>query len=235
MLRDPEFGPIRIRMFGSYCIRVVDPAKFLTEIVGTDGHFTKDEITSQLRNLIVSRSTDLVAESKIPALDMAANYDELGVFISERIHDDFEAYGLDVTKLLVENISLPSAVEEALDKRTSMGMIGNLNAYTQFQAANAMEAAAENPGGSASAGIGMGMGFAMANQMGKSLGGQGQAQAPQAPAPGAPPPIPRGLHTQRLGDCYSFILHRLGLASAVAFTSLHGILDSVWSLIIERI
>ncbi len=191
MLRDPEFGPIRIRMFGSYCIRVADAAKFIKEIVGTDGHFVADELTGQLRNLIVSRSTDLVAESKIPVLDMAANYDELGVFISERIHGDFEEYGLDVTKILVENISLPPAVEEVLDKRSSMGIIGNLNAYTQFQAANAMEAAAENPGGDAGAGIGMGMGFAMANQMGQALGGQNQAQQAPPPAPGGPPPIPQ--------------------------------------------
>jgi len=189
MLRDPEFGPIRLRTFGSYCMRVSDAALFITEIVGTDGHFTKDEIVEQLRNLVVSRAMDILGESKIPALDMAANYDELGKFISERIHPDFEAYGLDVTKVLIENISLPPAVEEALDKRTSMGVIGNLNAYTQFQAAEAMEAAAENPGGEASAGMGMGMGFAMANQMGQSLMGNQQAQSGGAAA-GSPPPIP---------------------------------------------
>jgi membrane protease subunit (stomatin/prohibitin family) len=189
MLRDPEFGGVRIRTFGTYCMRVVDPALFITEIVGTDGHFTKDEIVEQLRNLVVSRSADILGESKIPILDMAANYDELGEFISTRIHPDFEAYGLDVTKMLVENISLPPAVEEALDKRTSMGVIGNLNAYTQFQAAEAMEAAAKNPGGEASAGIGMGMGFAMANQMGKGLMPNQQAQAPGG---GSPPPIPGG-------------------------------------------
>jgi membrane protease subunit (stomatin/prohibitin family) len=192
MLRDPEFGPLRIRMFGTYCIRIEDPAKFLKEIVGTDGTFTTDEVTEQLRNLIVSRASDRVAESKIPVLDMAANYDELGVFITDRVHEDFTSYGLDITKMLVENISLPQAVEEALDKRASMGVIGNLSAYTQFQAANAMEAAAENPGGEASAGIGMGMGFAMANQMGKSMmPGQTAPAAAPPPAPGAPPPIPQ--------------------------------------------
>lgn len=189
MLRDPEFGPVRLRTFGSYCIRVTDAPTFLKEIVGTDGHFTTDEVTDQLRNLIVSRSSDLLGESKIPALDMAGNYDELGVFITERIHGDFTAYGLDVTKVLVENISLPPAVEEALDKRTSMGVIGNLNAYTQYQAATSMEEAAKNPGGEASAGIGMGMGFAMANQMGNSIMSPQQGQAP---AQGSPPPIPGG-------------------------------------------
>ena len=184
--RDPEFGMVRLRMFGTYCTRVSDPAAFIREIVGTDGHFTSDEITEQLRNLIVARASDAVAESKLPVLDMAANYDELGEFITQRIHPDFESYGLDVTNLLVENISLPPAVEEALDKRTSMGVIGNLQAYTQFQAANAMEAAAQNPGGEASAGIGMGMGFAMANQLGKTLGAQNAQGGPAA----GPPPIP---------------------------------------------
>ena len=168
-LRDPEFGPLRIRAFGTYAIKVNNPETFIKEIVGTDGHFTTDEITDQLRNLIVSRFADVIGESKIPVLDMAANYDELGEFIGKEIHPDFLAYGLDVTKMLVENISLPPAVEEVLDKRTSMGIIGNLHQYTQFQTANAMEKAAENPSGMAGGGMGMGMGFAMANQMGQSM------------------------------------------------------------------
>ncbi|MBI2423206.1 MAG: SPFH domain-containing protein [Candidatus Hydrogenedentes bacterium] len=183
MMRDAEFGPLRLRMFGTYCVRVADPAVFIKEIVGTDGQFTADEVSEQLRNLIVSRFSDMVAESKIPALDMAANYDEFGRFATERLHPDFVAYGLDVSNLLVENVSLPPAVEEALDKRTSMGVVGNLQQYAQFQAANAMEAAAKNPGGEAAGGIGLGMGFAMANQMVQNFG-QGQA------APGGPPPLP---------------------------------------------
>ncbi len=185
MLRDPEFGPLRLRAFGTYALRVKDPATFLREIVGTSGHFTTDGITDQLRNLVVSRFTDHVAESKLAALDMAANYTELGDFVAEKIRPEFEAYGLELTTLLVENISLPPAVEEALDKRTSMGVIGNLGAYTQFQAAQAMEKAAENPGGTAAGGIGMGMGFAMANQMGQAMAQQ------QAGGPSAPPPLPQ--------------------------------------------
>lgn len=194
MLRDPEFGPVRIRMFGTYCIRVSDPEKFLKEIAGTDSHFTTEEVTDQLRNLIVSRASDKIAESGIPVLDMAANYDELGIFITQRIHPDFTEYGLDVTKMLVENISLPPAVEEALDKRSSMGIVGNLQAYMQYQSANAMEAAAKNPGGEASAGIGMGMGFAMASQMGRNImpHQQDSATTQTASSPGAPPPIPHG-------------------------------------------
>jgi membrane protease subunit (stomatin/prohibitin family) len=192
-LRDPEFGPIRIRAFGTYGIKVSNSEKFIKEIVGTDGHFTTDEITDQLRNLIVSRFSDIVGEAKIPVLDMAANYDELGDFITNKIHDDFLEYGIDITKMLVENISLPPAVEEVLDKRSSMGIIGNLNQYTQYQAATAMEKAAENDG-MAGGGMGMGMGFAMANQMGSSVSNNQnnqQAQPVIAAPSAAPPPLPQ--------------------------------------------
>ena len=180
-LRDAEFGPVRLRAFGTYVVRVGDPQVLLREIVGTDGHFTTGEITDQLRNLIVSRFADVLAESKIPVLDLAANYEELGQFVTERIKQEFANYGLELTTMLVENISLPPTVEEALDKRTSMGAIGDLRKYTQFQAANAMEEAAKNPGGMAGGGMGMGMGFAMANQMGQAMADQGAA----------PPPLPQ--------------------------------------------
>jgi membrane protease subunit (stomatin/prohibitin family) len=185
MLRDKEFGPVRLRAFGTYTVRVTDPGLFVREIVGTSGQFTIDDITSQLRNLIVARFADILGESGIPALDLAANYDELGKFVTLRIVDAFKDYGLEVSKLLVENISLPPAVEQALDKRTSMGVIGNMQQYTQYQAAEAMRDAAKQPGGTAGAGMGMGMGFAMANQVGQAMA-SGTAQ-PQA---AAPPPLP---------------------------------------------
>ncbi|CCE22821.1 SPFH domain-containing protein [Methylotuvimicrobium alcaliphilum] len=184
MLRDKEFGPLRLRAFGTYSVRINEPLAFIKEIVGTGGHFRTDDISSQLRNLIVSRFSDIIGESGIPALDLAANYDELGAYITERIAPEFSEYGLEVLQLLVENISLPPEVENALDKRTSMGIIGDLHRYTQFQAAEAMAAAAQNPSGGASEGIGMGMGFAVARELGKSLSEQPSAQ--QA----TPPPIP---------------------------------------------
>ncbi len=182
MLRDPEFGPIRLRAFGTYAFRVSDPAALIREVVGTKGHFQADDLTGQLRNLIVARFTNVLAESKLAALDLAANYDELGEFVRTRIAEEFEGYGIELTSLLVENVSLPEAVEKVLDQRTSMGIVGDLGAYTQFQAAQAMGKAAENPGGGAAAGMGMGMGFAMANQMGQAM-----AQ-PQGGAPPPPPP-----------------------------------------------
>src|SRR5215213_2125930 len=198
MLRDPEFGPVRLRAFGSFAVKVISPATFLKEIVGTNSRFSVDTIGEQLRDMVVARFADVLAESKIPLLDLASNYDELGQFVTSRIKDDFAEFGLEVVRLWVENISLPPEVEQALDKRTSMGIIGDLHKYAQFQAANSMEKAAENPGGAGASGIGMGMGFAMANQMGQVFGnaqqqpGQqgGPPQLPPAAGGGSPPALP---------------------------------------------
>jgi len=193
MLRDPEFGPTRIRAFGTYTVKVADAGRFMTEIVGTDGEFTTDEVTFQIRNIIVQQFSQTVAGSGIPVLDMAANTGEFGNLVAKKISETIAAYGLTLPELYIENISLPPAVEEALDKRTSMGVVGDLNRYQQFQTAEAMRAAAENPGGDGGmgAGLGMGMGMAMANQMANMgpWGAQPQ-QAPAAATPAAPPPPP---------------------------------------------
>ncbi|MDB5296733.1 MAG: hypothetical protein JWO31_2716, partial [Phycisphaerales bacterium] len=161
MVRDPEFGPTRLRAFGTFAVQVSNVAVLLRNVAGTNGAFSVDQIGEQLRDLMVARFADAVAESKIPVLDLAANQDELGKALLGRINADFEPYGLTVAQLTVENISLPPEVEAAMDKRTSMGVLGNLDAYAKFQAANALEAAAANPGGPA----GLGVGFAMAGQM----------------------------------------------------------------------
>lgn len=188
-MRDPEFGPVRVRAFGSYAVRVSDPGVFLKEIVGTDGHFTTEEVTDQIRNVLVARFSDAMASSGIPVLDMAANYDELGSKLADRVRNDMDGYGMELRTLLVENISLPPAVEEALDKRTSMGVIGDLDTYTKFQTAEAIGDMANNPGGGAAgAGMGAGMGFAMGNQMAQAM--TPGAQAPQG-AGATPPPIPQ--------------------------------------------
>ncbi len=191
MLRDAEFGPVRIRAFGNYEFRVTDAAAFIREVVGTDGDFTTDEVTNQLRTIIVTRFTDAVGEAKIPVLDMAANYNEFSEVIGKIIKEEYKEYGLDMTKFLVSNISLPPNVEEALDKRSSMGIIGNMNQYSQFQAANAMEAAATNPGGGgASEGMGMGMGLAMANTMMNNMSQSNQQQQQPQGGGAVPPPMP---------------------------------------------
>ena len=199
--RDPEFGPVRLRAYGTYTIRVSDPAKFLTEIVGTDGEFTMDEISFQIRNIIVSRFSASVAASGIPVLDMAANTTDLGKMLATKIAPDLAEYGLEMPMLMIENISLPPAVEEVLDKRTSMGIAGDLGKYTQFSAAEAMSAAAANPGAGSEmgAGMGLGMGMAMARQMAGPWGmvpaqaagtTMPPAAAPTVAAPPPPPPPP---------------------------------------------
>ena len=187
MLRDPEFGPIRIRAFGNYAMKISDSVKFIKEVVGTDGNFTTDGISDQLRNVVITRFTDAIGESKIPVLDMASNYNEISKFCETKIKPEFLEYGIELTKFLISSITLPENVEKALDSRSSMGIIGDLNKFTQFQAAQSMEAAAQNPGsGGAGAGMGMGMGFGMANMMMNSMG-QPQQQAQGVPGP---PPIP---------------------------------------------
>jgi len=187
MLRDPEFGPIRIRAFGNYAMRIKDPVLFIKEIVGTDGNFTVEKISEQLKNIVLTRFTDAIGEAKIPVLDMASNYDEISKFLENKIKPEFMEYGIELTKFLISNISLPPNVEEALDKRSSMGIIGDLNKYTQYQAAESMTKAAENPSGSAGAGMGMGMGFAMANQMANAMNvNQNNQQQNQQ----TPPPVP---------------------------------------------
>jgi len=193
MLRDPEFGPTRIRAFGTYTVRVSNPGTFLTEIVGTDGEFTMDEISFQVRNIIVQEFSRVIAGSGIPVLDMAANTADLGKMIAAEISGIVSQYGLEIPEFYIENISLPPAVEAALDKRTSMGLAGDLGKFTQYSAAEAMTAAAQNPaGGGMGAGLGMGMGMAMAGQMAQS-GPWGSAAAPQ-PAAAAPPPPPPAEH-----------------------------------------
>ena len=208
IVRDSEFGPVRLRAFGTYVVKILQPDKFIQEIVGTKGHFTLDGVVEQLRNLIVSRFSDVLGGKNIPVLDLTANYNKLSEILTKIISPEFLEYGINITKLLVENISLPVEVEEALDKRTSMGIVGNLDDYFKYQSANAMEAAARNPGGEASAGVGMGMGFAMASEMSKTIV-DSQVDGPGTPkteniaqkiepgipgkTPTTPPPIPETL------------------------------------------
>ncbi|MGC3936188.1 SPFH domain-containing protein [Roseobacter sp. EG26] len=185
--RDPEFGPVRLRAFGTYSIKVSDPAKFLVEIVGTDGEFTMDEISFQIRNILVQEFSRTIARAGIPVLDMAANTRELGQLVGKEIAAQLAEYGLSMPELYIENISLPPAVEEVMDKRSSMGVIGNLNEYMQFQAA---EALGRDGGGAAAIQAGLGAGLGM--QIGHAAAQQGPwgARATGAPAAVPPPPPP---------------------------------------------
>lgn len=189
MLRDPEFGPVRIRAFGTYSVRVADAARFLLEIVGTDGEFTTDEISFQIRNIIVQEFSRVIAGSGIPVLDMAANTADLGRVIAEAMQGTIAEYGLSIPELYIENISLPPAVEEAMDTRTSRGITGNLDDHMKYMAAEALN----QPGGAAGQAMGMGMGAGLGMQMMQQPGPWGaapQQAAPAAAAPMAPPPPP---------------------------------------------
>lgn len=176
MLRDADFGIVRLRAFGAYSLRVADPAEFIKQIAGTNATFQTEDIDGQLKRSIVTEFSDALGEMKIPALDLAAQYKELGEAIRAKINEDFGSYGLEVTKFYVENISLPPEVEEAMDKRASMGALGDAQRYMQFQAADALRDAAQNEGGGAGLGAGLGAGFAVGNQMANVFGG-GQAPA----------------------------------------------------------
>ena len=198
MVRDPEFGPIRVRAFGSYAFRVADPGTFLKQLVATDPSFETYEIANQLRNAIVSRFVDVLGQAKIAMLDLAGNYEKVGTLARERIAPELQGMGLTVTQFFVENISLPPEVEQALDKRSQISVLGNLDQYTKFQTANAIEEAAKNPGGSASLGAGLGAGVAMGGAMMDAL-------RPGAHSAGGPPPLPQataffaGINGQQVG------------------------------------
>ena len=190
MLRDPEFGPLRLRAFGNYAFAVSDPGKFIKVMAGTTPLLVSEDVSGQLRNLLVSRFADALGEAKIAALDLAANYTEMGDALVKILQKDFDDYGITLSKFLIENISLPPEVEEALDKRTQMGVLGDMNKYTQFQAANALEAAAKNEGGAGNM-VGMLAGVNLGGIMGGTMQGAQQAalQGGGAPA-GGPPPLP---------------------------------------------
>ena len=184
MMRDPEFGMIRLRGYGIYSYRVSEPTVFLKELFGTSTTFSTSDIESHLKKMIISGLTDLFAESKVAALDLAMYYDELSTQGKEKMQERFSAFGFEITSLYIENLSLPKEVEEAMDKRTSMGVLGNLGQYQQYQAAEALRDAAQNEGGGlAGAGAGLGAGAALGGMMTNALSGnQQQTNAQAAPA-----------------------------------------------------
>lgn len=194
MMRDPEFGPVRVRAFGTFAMKVTDPATFLRQLVATDPSFETYEITNQLRNMIVSRIADAIGQARIPVLDLAGNYEKLGGVLTTRLSSEVGAMGLGLTQFYVENISLPPEVEQALDTRTKMGVLGNLDQFAKYQSAEAIRDAAQNPGGIAGMGVGLGAGVAIGQQMGGAMAGMASAPAqvtpPPAPAQAVAPPPP---------------------------------------------
>ena len=181
MMRDTDFGMIRIRAFGSFAFRVKDPEVSMKDCFGTSSLFTVEGVEGQLKSMVVSGLSDAIAQSKIPALDIAANYSGLSQYCMNALNAKVEALGLTLTNFVIENVSLPEEVEKAMDKRTSMGVLGDMGKYAQFQAAEAMRDAANNPNGMAGMGVGMGAGMGMGQMFTQAFGGT-QQQTPATPA-----------------------------------------------------
>jgi len=191
MMRDPDFGNIRVRAFGTYTLKAKDSRTLLRELVGTDGYFETEEISELLRSIVNASFADVIAKSEIPVLDFAAHYKELGEKIRKVVMDRVDdEYGLEIPQLYIVNISVPAEVEQALDARTSMNAIGDMAAYQGYQLGQAMPVAAANPaGGLAGAGVGLGMGLGIAQTMGAAPtpgGSPASLQNPQPPPPPAP-------------------------------------------------
>ncbi len=182
-IRDKDFGMVRLRAFGVYSYKIADPKKFFVEISGTRATYTRDEVEEQIRNLVISTMTSTLGGSAVPFLDMASNQTLLGEQIKQAILPTFDKYGLALDNFAVENVSLPEELQKAIDTRISMGMVGDLGKYTQYQVATSIPLAAQNEGGLAGAGTGLGAGVAIGQAMAQGLGAamQGGAQATAAP------------------------------------------------------
>jgi membrane protease subunit (stomatin/prohibitin family) len=194
-MRDPEFGPVRVTAYGLYSFRLKDPAVFIREIVGTDGAFTTESIEDNLRGKIGTRIKEVLPDAGIPIIDLESKVVQLGETMKTRIAPSIAALGLELTEVQVQDIGLPEEVEQAIDKAGAMRVIGNMQMFTQYETANSIKDAANNPGGLAAAGAGAGLGLGIGGQMAGAMGSMltGQAQPPIQPAAGGasavPPPV----------------------------------------------
>lgn len=185
MMRDRDLGVVRVRAYGTFDFHVVDPKLFLKAVAGTDDNFRLDEFSDTMRSKIVSVFSDALASAQLPVLDVAARYQDLGEALLPLINPAVTTqYGLEIPSFTVENISVPPEVEQAIDKRSSMSAIGNLNDYVKFQMAEGMTKGGGEGSGMASSAAQLGVGLALGQQMMAALGG-GQPAA----QPGAVPPV----------------------------------------------
>ncbi|MBI3817511.1 MAG: SPFH domain-containing protein [Planctomycetes bacterium] len=187
MMRDPEFGPVRLRSFGTYAMRATDPGALLKNLVGTDGLFQIEEVQNQLRNLVVANVGQFLGAGKTAALDLMGKSAELNQQIERFVNEQLAEWGIQISKLMIENVSFPPEVEAALDQRTKMGVIGDMQKFTQYQTATAIGDAAKNPGGMAGDAMGLGagvvLGQTMANAMAQGMSNANAANAKQGAAP----------------------------------------------------
>jgi membrane protease subunit (stomatin/prohibitin family) len=227
MLRDADFGMVRVRAFGAFAARVVDPAAFLRELVGTDALFKTSEVKEFLRQMIVGRLAGALASAQVAVLDLAANQEQIAARLAGTLTEECRPMGISIPKFIIENVSLPAEVEAAMDRRTQMGVIGDLGRYTQFQTANAIENASNNPGGAGDVlGLGLGVGLGQQAAAAMSAATATPPAAPPAagpPPPTGPPPLPTaapwfiGVGGQQVGP-----LDTAGLRSNIANRQLTG-------------
>jgi membrane protease subunit (stomatin/prohibitin family) len=181
MMRDADFGIVRLRAFGTYDFRIVEPQRFLKEVAGTDQHFRLDEFADAMRSRLVSIFSDALASSKVPALDVAMRYTELGDALLPLINPVLrEKYGIEMPSFIIENVSVPAEVEAAIDKRSSMGAVGNLNDYVKYQMAQGLEKGGAGVGG---LGAELAIGASIAQQMLNQPGGITAQATPAAAGP----------------------------------------------------
>ena len=189
-MRDKEFGIVRATAFGIYTIRIKDPGIFIRDISGTEGRFTTDAIQENLRGKIGLRIKEVMPELGISIIDMEAKVTLMGTMLRERIGPDFEAMGLELCEVQVQDVGLPEEVEKAIDKRGAIAAVGNLQAYTQYETASAIHDAATTPNSAAGAGMGLGAGFAMGGNMVSQMGAAQTATNAGVGAAAMPPPLP---------------------------------------------
>lgn len=195
-IRDSDFGMVRLRAFGMYSYQLADPALMYKELTGANPSYSTEQLEPQLRNLIVANISSAIAASQIPFLDLAANQGVMGDQIKQTMTPLFARYGLKLDQFVVENISLPEELQKAIDKRISMGMMGDLNQYMKYQTAEAIPLAAQNEGGLAGIGAGLAAGMNMGNLMSGAMAGVGASPAPAAQPTAAATPDPTARLTQ---------------------------------------
>lgn len=183
ILRDSELGPVRLRAYGSYSLRIAHPATLLRQLISTDGRFETDEITDQLRALLVQSFAGWLGKSDLSVYDFAAHYAEIGDAVRQALQPDFAQYGLELVHVVIENIGLPAEVEQAIDRRTQMGVIGDVDRYTRFQAAEAIRDSARSGGGNPA--MDLAVGIAMGQQVTQAMRGDGASAQTPPPLPGA--------------------------------------------------
>jgi excisionase family DNA binding protein len=197
MLRDADFGIVRARAYGIFDFKVTDVKVFLKEVAGTDDHFRLDEFSDTMRSRIVSVFTDALASAKVPVLDLASRYSELGEALLPLINPAVTAkYGIEISSFVVENVSVPPEVEQAIDKRSSMAAVGNLNDYVKFQMAESLTKGGGEAGGMAGTGAGLGAGLAMGQQM---MAAMNASQPSPSGGPAGAPPVISGAMPELFG------------------------------------